>query len=284
MSSRNDLQINKITKSLSEDKNTFQNKNKNNAQLNNINNINNQFKENNNNKNNKNIIHPLDFYALGKVNNPPKYISNYNPNKAFRSTSNDLINRNIFSLNSPNYDNLKKNKNYSILSEQNIKENNYLNPLEVYKTYKKYSLPSNVVNIETYNISKNKIFSKSNFSLIKKGLHLTHSNFMNHKNKLLKENSTNKDSNKTMIDNIDDKILPRIKTENNYNINNKSNDIKAKYGFDNNNDNFNSINKPAIKYINPIDYTKKELKGNLLYFDKNNQQFLRHKNWWKVER
>ena len=25
---------------------------------------------------------------------------------------------------------------------------------------------------------------------------------------------------------------------------------------------------------------KKELKGNCLYYDKNNQQFLRHKNWW----
>ena len=54
-----------------------------------------------------------------------------------------------------------------------------------------------------------------------------------------------------MIDNIDEKILPRIKTETNYKINNKSNEIKTKYGFDNNN-NFNSINKPTIKYINPL--------------------------------
>ena len=140
-------------------KNTFQNKNKNNA----LNNINNQFKENNNNKNNKNIIHSLVFYVLWKVNNPPKYISSFNPNKAFRSTSNDLIDRNIFYLNSAHYNNLIKKKNYSILSEQNIKENNYLNPLEVFKIYKKYSLPSNVVILETYNISKIKYYPKAIF-------------------------------------------------------------------------------------------------------------------------
>ena len=76
-----------------------------------------------------------------------------------------------------------------------------------------------------------------------------------------------------------------MKTENNYKINNKSNEIKSKNGFDNNNNSYeNSINKPKIKYINPIDYTKKDLKGNTFYFDKNNQQFLRHKNWWKVEK
>ena len=92
-------------------------------------------------------------------------ISNYNPNKAFRSTSNDLIDRNIFYLNSAHYNNLikNKNKNYSILSEQNIKENNYLNPLEVFKIYKKYSLPSNVVILETYNISKIKYYPKAIF-------------------------------------------------------------------------------------------------------------------------
>ena len=82
-----------------------------------------------------------------------------------------------------------------------------------------------------------------------------------------------------------------MKTETNYKLNNKSNEIiKSKYGFDNNDNNnnydnkSNSISKPAIKYINPIDYSKKQLKSNTLYFDKNNQQFLRHKNWWKVEK
>ena len=46
----------------------------------------------------------------------------------------------------------------------------------------------------------------------------------------------------------------------------------------------NSLNngrtKHFIKYKNPIDNSKKNLKANFLYFDKNNQQFLRHKNWW----
>ena len=266
MSSRNVSSLNKINKSYTENE------------------------ENNNIDNKKKQIHPLDFYTLGKVCDPPQYISNYNPNKGFRSTSNDLINRNLFSLNSSKYDNLKKNKNLSILTEQNIKENNYLNPLEVYKTYKKPSLPSNVINIETYNIAKEKIFTKSNISLIKKGLQLTHNNFINIKNTLLTENSS-KNINKAMIDKVNNKNLVRMKTENNYKLKNKSNEIKSKYGFDNNDNknnntyenNSNSISKPAIKYINPIDYSKKQLKANTLYFDKNNQQFLRHKNWWKVE-
>ena len=265
MSSRNILPMNKVIQSLTETE-----------EKNNINNI-------------KKQIHPLDFYTLGKVDNPPKYISNYNPNKGFRSTSNDLINRNLFSLNSSKYDNLIKNKNFSVLSEQNINENNYLNPLEVFKAYKKPSLPSNAINIETYNIAKEKIFTKSSISLIKKGLQLTHTNFINCKNKLLTENSS-RNINKTTIDKINNKNLVRMKTETK--INNKSNEIKSKYGFDNENNNdknnydnqYNSISKPTIKYINPIDYSKKQLKANTLYFDKNNQQFLRHKNWWKVEK
>ena len=127
----------------------------------------------------------------------------------------------------------------------------------------------NVINIETYNIAKEKIFTKSNISLIKKGLQLTHNNFINIKNTLLTENSS-KNINKAMIDKVNNKNLVRMKTENNYKLKNKSNEIKSKYGFDNNDNknnntyenNSNSISKPAIKYINPIDYSKKQLKAN----------------------
>ena len=92
-----------------------------------------------------------------------------------------------------------------------------------------------------------------------------------------------------MRDAINQNKLQRMNTEINFKRNNKSIEIKNKYDFDSNNeivkDNKNNIdndaiNKPKIKYVNPIDYSKQDLKENFLYFDKNNKQFLRHKNWW----
>ena len=92
-----------------------------------------------------------------------------------------------------------------------------------------------------------------------------------------------------MRDAINQNKLQRMNTEINFKRNNKSIEIKNKYDFDSNNeivkDNKNNIdndaiNKPKIKYVNPIDYSKQDLKENFLYFDKNHKQFLRHKNWW----
>jgi len=280
MSSRNDIKENEIHKTFNDKEELKENKKNN--QLNIINN-----KSIDNKKYNKDK-HPLDFYTLGKVNEPPIYTSSFCQNKAFRSTSNDLITRNIFSLNSCNYENLQKDKKYSTLSMQNIKENNYLKPLDVFNTHQKYNLSSNVVNKETYNIAKEKIFVKSNISLVKKGMNITHFNFINYKKKFLTENST-QNGNKTMRDALNQNKLQRMNTEINFKRNNKSIEIKNKYDFDSNNeivkDNKNNIdndaiNKPKIKYVNPIDYSKQDLKENFLYFDKNNKQFLRHKNWW----
>ena len=268
--------MNKITKSLTEEKELNYNENNGNSQLNNIK------KHLNNNNNNKKIkeVHPLDFYTLGIVHDSSHYPPNFCSNRAFQSSSNDLITRNIFSLNSPKYENLKKDKNYSKLSQQNINENNYLKPLEVYSTFKKYSLNSNASNRETYNIAREKIFAKSNISLIKKGLNLTYNNFINNKKRLIKEYSERK-INKAIKDKINDKIMQRTKTQINYTLNNH---IKNNLGLDNSNDNINNINKKyekSINYTNPNDYTKKILKGNTLYFDKNNKQFIRYKkNWW----
>ncbi len=79
----------------------------------------------------------------------------------------------------------------------------------MYKTYQKYNLPSNVVNKETYNIEKEKIFVKSNVSSIKKGMNMTYSNFMNYKRQLLTENNP-KNANKTMKDVINENNLQRM--------------------------------------------------------------------------
>ena len=226
---------------------------------------------------------------MGKVHDPPIYTSTFCHNKGFRSTSNDLITRNLFSLNTNQFDNLKKNKFNSTLSQQNIKENNSLKPLDVYNTYQKYSIPSNVVNTETYNIAKEKLFTKSSLSSIKKGVRLSHSNFVDYKKQLMTENNS---MNKTMKD----KCIERKRTESdNRKMGNRSNEInnrldnlenieknKKNNSINNgcNSDLLGGITKPPIKYINPIDFSKKDLKSNMLYFDKNNQQFLRHKNWW----
>jgi hypothetical protein len=287
MSSNNNLESDKSPKEKVEQK---VEENKKSSQ---INDIKKEFKDSkslNKKKDPKKDIHPLDFYALGKVHDPPLYTSTFCHNKGFRSTSNDLITRNLFSLNTTQFDNLKKNKFNSTLSQQNIKENNYLRPLDVYNTYQKYSIPSNVVNTETYNIAKEKIFTKSCLSSIKKGIRLSLSNFMDYKKQLMTENIS---MNKTMKD----KCIERKRTESeNRKKGNRSNEInnrldslesieknKKNNSINNgisNNDILGGITKPPIKYINPIDFTKKDLKSNMLYFDKNNQQFLRHKNWW----
>ena len=236
-------------------------------------------------------IHPLSFYALGKVPKSPKYTTFFSPNNGFRSTSNDILTRNLYSLNSSTYDSLLQTKNFSTISQQNIKENNYLKPLDAYKTYQKFNLPSNAINRETYNIEKEKIFVRSDTSLIKKGMYMTFSSFNINKKKLLLDNDNPKNFNKTMNASISNRNLEKMNKEihfNNINKNNKNSETKTKNKFDfnsNNNDNNNNkdnneFNKPKIKYINPIDYNKKKLKGNFFYFDRNNKQFLRHKNWW----
>jgi hypothetical protein len=289
MISRNNTERNNFIRSLTEDKeiNNRTNLDNCNTQLKNTK-KNSKALNNNISRNKINDTHPLDFYALGKVHDPPHYTSNLYPNNAFRSTSNDIISRNVFSLNTSKYDNLKAKKTNSGLSLQNIDENNYLKPIEVFKTYNKYSLPSNAVNMGTYNIAKEKIFTKSNISLIKKGMNITYSNFIDYKNKLLTEN-TPRNNNRTLKDKLTDKNLQRIKTENNYKLKNKSNDeIENKYKLEdiNNKNEYinNKMNKPKIKYINPNDYSKKELSRNCFYFDKNNKQFMRHKNWWKPDK
>ena len=281
MSSNNNIESDKSPKEKVEKKVEENN------QLSQIKEIKKEFKEN---KNPKKDIHPLDFYALGKVHDPPIYTSTFCHNKGFRSTSNDLITRNLFSLNTTQFDNLKKNKFNSTLSQQNIKENNYLRPLDVYNTYQKYSIPSNVINKETYNIAKEKLFTKSCVSSIRKGIRLSLSNYIDYKKQLMTENIS---MNKTMKD----KCIERKRTESeNRKKGNRSNEInnrldslesieknKKNNSINNgssNNDILGGITKPPIKYINPIDFTKKDLKSNMLYFDKNNQQFLRHKNWW----
>ena len=290
MSLRNSFTKKEISKSLMDNRELDNKQNINQNQYNKISDVSSN-KINDDNKKYYTKIHPLSFYALGKVPKSQKYTTFFCPNNGFRSTSNDILTRNLYSLNSSTYDSLLQTKNFSTISQQNIKENNYLKPLDAYKTYQKFNLPSNAINRETYNIEKEKIFVRSDTSLIKKGMYMTFSNFNIDKKKLLLDNDNSKSFNKTMNASISNRNLEKMNKEihfNNINKNNKNSETKTKNKFDfnsNNNDNNNNkdnneFNKPKIKYINPIDYSKKKLKGNFFYFDRNNKQFLRHKNWW----
>lgn len=249
------------------------------------NNINNQ----NNENLDKNINRrSLDFYALGKVNNYHKISQFIPPNNGFRSTSNNLLKRNYFSINNRNFDDLKNiyPKKQATIYEQNINENNYLTPFNVFNSFQRYDLPSNVVNQETYNIAKEKLYSKDIFSTIRKGKNLSKIDYFAQKQNLIGNN------NKQIITQNDKPInSDNIKELKRYNssINIKENERDMK------NDIINKelIESKKLKHSsstkafipkNPKDFTKEVLKNNINHFDKNYTHIVRDRDWWKVNK
>jgi hypothetical protein len=102
----------------------------------------------------------LDFYALGNTNTNVGNMYNLHPNKGISDKSNDLLTRNALSLNSSNLSDIRNGyRNLHTLNEANKNTNNYLNPIGAFNVEEKYSIPSNVVNIEAYNITRRKYFS-----------------------------------------------------------------------------------------------------------------------------
>ena len=108
---------------------------------------------------NKIPFHPIEFYALGKLQIDTVY-PKFTWNKGIKSTSNNIIERNVLSINTKKFNQLYPYKSLSNLSQQNVTENNYMKPLKSYKTTEKYNLPKNTTNFETYKIMKEKYFSK----------------------------------------------------------------------------------------------------------------------------
>ena len=115
--------------------------------------------------------HPLVFYALGKVSGVkeknlgiPLYTS-----QGFRSNSNDLLKRNMHSIHTSYYDELKKKKEYGLINNQIIDENNYLQPIKVFKSFHKYDVKDSCINQETYNITKKNCFLEIDIQILKKG-------------------------------------------------------------------------------------------------------------------
>ena len=245
-----------------------------------------------NDKIDKNInLYSLDFYALGKVHNYQKINKFTQPNNGFQSTSNNLLKRNYFSVNNRHFDDLKNRypKKQATIYEQNIKENNYLTPINIFNSLYRYDLPSNVVNQETYNIAKEKLFAKDIFSTIRKGEHLSRNDYISEKNSLMnikdtqlltQKNRTINDVNTRQIKrynsclNIKDDIFNN-KENNNDSLNKEKNDINKLQ---------HSLSTKAFIPKNPKDFSKEELKNTVTHFDKNYTRIVRDRNWWKINK
>lgn len=196
-------------------------------------------------------IHPLDFYTKGKIPSKTMY-KNIEYNKGIKSTSNDIIIRNALSINTKKFNGIELHKNLSSLYEQNITENNYMEPIQIYKTYEKYKIPKYATNKEIYKIMKEKYFAKDIHSSIAQGKYLSEKEFLNQKAKL------------TKIKNEETKI----KNRNEKNI--KKEEIKEIN---------KSLSHNRLIYKDPNDYSKQILRSNTFYFDKNSNQMLKPKKW-----
>ena len=205
--------------------------------------------------NKKNNFHPMEFYALGKIPSDKVYPT-LQWNKGIKSTSNNIIDRNALSINTNKFNKMYIYKNYSDIYQQNVTENNYLKPVKTYKTSEKYNLPKNTTNFEIYKIMKEKYFTQDIQSSIAKGNLLNKTDFLKEKENWMKKkgNKTNK--------------TEEIKTYRNQNNANKE-------------INKNEKNKTTQGFFfkDPNDYTKKLLKGNTFFFEQNNTQMIKPKQW-----
>ena len=100
---------------------------------------------------------PMSFYALGKRMYKSNSAQNLLEkasfqktnlcNNAYRDKSNDILERNIFSVNSSNFDLKKDNyKSAKILQDSNQNDNNYLNPIPSLQRQYKFDLKPYLLN------------------------------------------------------------------------------------------------------------------------------------------
>ena len=208
-------------------------------------------------------IHPLDFYTLGKIPSNTIY-PNLEWNKGIKSTSNDIIYRNALSINTKIYNKIDIHKKITNLYEQNITENNYMEPIKIYKTYEKYNLPKYATNIEMYKLMKEKYFSRDIHSPIAQGKCLSQKDFIKQKEKIMKKENLS-------IDNINSNKNANFKEMKSEEIKNKTKNEEIK--------DISKTHHSTIIYKDPNDYTKQDLKSNTFYFDKNINQILKQKKW-----
>lgn len=267
--------------------------------------------------------HPLEYYALGKIDknmyNNPSTLYGFSSSR-FKSnhSSHDLFNRNILSVNNSNFDNLRKVKDAKTIFEINKEGNNYLNPVSIYKIREeenKEAIKRNNINsLQWLNIVKNKLFSFDLNSKVKKGKNITRNKFYELKNKTIisprkiiddsskrNSNSYNNSSEFKNKNNLSEGLDYNYNT--NYSIDNFFNYKR----FKKDNDKLNKLAEYTSRPYQDYDYWKKLriqksystdeiinkdskkfdekiLKSNMLFFDKNHKNIVRHRNWWIIDK
>ena len=250
--------------------------------------------------------HPLEFYALGKINinNDKKIKDNNNINiisntsqpeikLKYNYSSHELFNRNLLSVNSPYFDKFKEVKKEADFNAKIKNENNYLNPLLSINVRKEQDIENqnknNINSLEWFHLIKNKIYIVDNNSNIKKGNNISRNKFYEEKGITLDTNINN--NNKGRNINIEkNRSIDSIFNINRFKQGNEklNSQIYNTLDIENKNDNIdywkklriekNISNNESIDKLN-----EKKLKSKNLYFDKNHNSIIRHKNWWQID-
>ena len=261
--------------------------------------------------------HSLEFYSLGKVNpnllnynhnvltNNNYSHNNKNSGLTYNYSSHELFNRNILSVNNPYFDKYKEVKPKMILSTSvNKYENNYLDPLGSFKIRneqnKENQKHNNINSLEWFHLIKNKVYIIDQNSKIKKGNNISLNKFYQEKGVKLENKNENSlkgmdisDENNNNINKINNIFNVKRYKQGNENLSNKK-DIFVKEKeikqIESENNNWKKLriekNKEGFTTIDNKDrknFNEKKLKSNFLYFDKNQKNIIRHKNWWKID-
>ena len=251
--------------------------------------------------------HPIEFYSLGKLDPNRKCIDIPNnnfykkriPKLNYNRSSHELFDRNILSVDNPYFDRFKEVKPKQKIPIPIKDENNYLNPLKSLQIRNEQNFEgqqhNNINSLEWFHLIKNKIYIVDHPSRIKKGNNISLNKFYQEKGfpKTEKNNNSRRgyDTNIGKSKSISYYFnIKRFKKDNEFLINQKQpfQTEKENVQIDNENNYWrklrierelkNNTDNNDIKNPN-----EKKLKNNLYYFDKNNKNIIRHKNWWIID-
>ena len=268
---------------------------------------------NTNVKSQKEEYHPIEFYSLGKIN-PNKldiniYSNNYqkklNSKINYNHSSHDLFDRNILSVNHPYFDKYKEVKPRYKISSFDKNENNYLEPLLSLKTRNEDNMESqkqnNINSLEWFHVIKKKVYISDQNSKIRRGNNITTSQFYQEKGISNTPMSKNNDSKGFDFHTGENNTINRIFSIKRFKVNNENLSIQKEHfpkgdeiaQIESENNYWrklrivnNSMKNNTCINNNSVDTKKpneKKLKENFLYFDKNQKNIIRHKNWWKID-
>ena len=251
--------------------------------------------------------HPIEFYSLGKLDPNRKCIDIPNnnfykkriPKLNYNRSSHELFDRNILSVNNPYFDRFKEVKPKQKIPIPIKDENNYLNPLKSLQIINEQNFEgqqhNNINSLEWFHLIKNKIYIVDHPSRIKKGNNISLNEFYQEKGfpKTEKNNNSRRgyDTNIGKSKSISNYFnIKRFKKDNEFLINQKQpfQTEKENVQIDNENNYWKKL-RIEMQLKNNTDNNdiknpnEKKLKNNLYYFDKNNKNIIRHKNWWIID-